>query len=64
MSDKIEFIITDNASNMKSAIKAAIAEYSDESEDEDMVGEPRDEDFPQGYRQRLSCFAQSSVSSG
>ncbi len=65
--NKVEFIITDNASNMKKAFKFVMAEdHSDDSEDEeDMVGEPLDRNFTLGSRQRLSCFcSQSSASSG
>ncbi|KAL1276314.1 hypothetical protein QQF64_035937 [Cirrhinus molitorella] len=61
ISDKVEFIITDNASNMKKAFKFAMTEdHSDDSEDEeDMVGEPLDRNVHLGSRQRLSCFAHS-----
>uniref|UniRef100_A0A672S8E9 HAT C-terminal dimerisation domain-containing protein n=1 Tax=Sinocyclocheilus grahami TaxID=75366 RepID=A0A672S8E9_SINGR len=61
INDKVEFIITDNASNMKKAFKFVMAEdHSDDSEDEeDMVGEPLDRNFTLGSRQRLSCFAHS-----
>lgn len=46
---------------MKKAFKVVIAEdLSDDSEDEeDMVGETLDKNFPLGSRQRLSCFAHS-----
>lgn len=58
---RIQFIITDNASNMKKAFKVVIAEdLSDDSEDEeDMVGETLDKNCPLGSRQRLSCFSYS-----
>uniref|UniRef100_A0A8C2FGK0 Uncharacterized protein n=1 Tax=Cyprinus carpio TaxID=7962 RepID=A0A8C2FGK0_CYPCA len=61
INDKVEFIITDNASNMKKAFKFVMAEdHSDDSEDEeDMVGEPFDRNFTLCSRQRLSCFAHS-----
>ncbi len=61
INDKVEFIITDNASNMKKAFKF-VMDHSDDSEDEeDMVGEgePLDRNFTLGSRQRLSCFAHS-----
>lgn len=64
ISDKVDFIITDNAANMKKAFKVIMADHSDDSEDdsedeEDMVGEQLDTDFLLGSRQRLSCFAHS-----
>lgn len=58
ISDKVEFIITDNASIMKKAFKVVMAEdHSDDSEvEEDMVDEPLDRNFHLGSRQQLSCF--------
>lgn len=64
ISDKVDFVITDNAANMKKAFKVKMAGYSDDGEndsldEEDMVGEQLDTDFLVGSRQRLSCFAHS-----
>ncbi|KAK0143482.1 putative AC transposase [Merluccius polli] len=52
ISEKVHFIITDNAANMKKAFKVIMADHSDDSEDEeDMVGELLDTDFLLGSRQ-------------
>lgn len=65
ISEKVDFIITDNAANMKKAFKVKMADHSDDfeggssSDEEDMDGAQLDTECLLGSRQRLSCFAHS-----